>query len=223
MKVKTRGPWSAALLELGAQAGRAGAELPGWPGVSRVKMADTDHREQRQSHKNTGHFCQIRYEPFQVSVSCVWASVSSVCLVWAKEGLLREEWDYNIVWKVRGQLSGSRGRRGGGGNVGMISECTLDKMGPLGVPDSSLRCHNPRRCLTFCINLRRICKLFLFRQQTSFISDGQMRKVLAAFRQGSGCLLLTSCSVVECLFEDTWPIVRPREWYNKASVCGNII
>ena len=86
MKVKTRGPWSAALLELGAQAGRAGAELPGWPGVSRVKMADTDHREQRQSHKNTGHFCQIRYEPFQVSVSCVGSPVCLKCVSGVSEG-----------------------------------------------------------------------------------------------------------------------------------------
>ena len=92
MKVKTRGPWSAA----GSQElrpGRAGAELPGGAGVSRVKMADTANRDQRQSHKIQGTCLlsdQIRTLP-SVSVVCGQCCVSSVCLVFAKEGLLGEE------------------------------------------------------------------------------------------------------------------------------------
>ena len=93
MKVKTRGPWSAA----GSQEprpGRAGAELPGGAGVSRVKMADTANRDLRQS-QNTGHLSSVRSDTNPSKCQCrVWAGlclkcVSGVCKGGSVEGRVR--------------------------------------------------------------------------------------------------------------------------------------
>lgn len=134
MKVKTRGPWPAALL---GRAGPGGGRAPGWPGVSRVKMADTANRDQRQSHKIQATCLlsdQIQPLP-SVSVVCGQHCVSSVCLVCAKEGLLREseiiisyERLEGNVW-VRGEEEG-RGRRQCWDDLSVL----WIKWGPLGVP-----------------------------------------------------------------------------------------